>query len=188
MSPSKTRPAAMAVAILQDASRLGLVLTVIWLASACGGGGGERGERTAPRTEEATTAPTPLVGTITLTKPECTLEGVSGPISPGAGAFAVVNHTDGYADFEMGKIAEGHTYEELQKYVAKARKVAEAGGPVVHRPSYLGGGGSARLRAGESGILIATALVPGTYGVVCLRAFPKVGMRPSGLAGPVQVE
>lgn len=167
---------------------LGLALTAVLLASACGGGTSSTPTpTTASPTESPSVAPTPI-GTVTVSEFECTLEGVGGPISAGTVAFTAVNETNDQAYLDMALIPEGHTYKELAADIEKATNSAEEGGREIHRPAYLGSGPEAALEAGEFDSMTGI-VVPGTYGIICLRFYSQVGgPRPNGVAGPVRVE
>ncbi len=162
------------------------VLAVVLIANACGGGGAR--ETTTPTTE-ATQAPPTQVGTVSVSASECTLDLVDEPINPGLVAFTAVNQTDGRAMFDMWRITEGFTYEQLARHIDKERRLAEAGQPGLGHPSFVEDLSLIRvgLGPGESGALVGTVF-PGTWGVVCIRKFERAGIRPFALVGPVEVE
>ena len=134
----------------------------------------------------ATVGPT-HIGTVTQSPSECTLDAVDGPISTGRVSFNAVNDTAVFAGFDMWRIAEGHSYEELAAAIQEARRNAEAGGAVISHPEYLSGLIQVQLQPGESKVM-AGRVQPGTYAIVCIRMFEQVGEpRPFSILGPIEV-
>lgn len=133
-------------------------------------------------------APSPAaIGTLTFTDTACTLDVTASPVRPGLLSLSVVNQTSSLIAADMSRIGEGHTYDEFTRDIETARKAAEAGEAVVHRPSYLLDFGPIQLGAGGSAPLISSGL-PGTYAIVCLRMYDKLGeIRPFAFAGPLEV-
>lgn len=157
------------------------------LAGACGGNDGTGTRTPSPSPEGAPAEPTP-VGTVTVSKSECTLEGVEGPIGEGIVSFTATNETSELAYLDMAEIPQDHAYREVVVNIAKATESAERGGREIHRLGWLGWGPQATLAPGATDSLTGVVR-PGTYGIVCLRWYPQVdGPRPNGVAGPVEVE
>lgn len=163
---------------------LGPAVSVALLASACGGGGTGV---TATPTAEATQAPPTQIGTVRVSASECTLDLVDGPINPGLVTITAVNETDARAMFDMWRITEGSTYEQLARYIKKERRLAEAGDPGLGHPWFVADLIRVGLGPGESGALVGT-VISGTWGIVCIRKFERSGIRPFALVGPVEVE
>lgn len=171
------------------------IAVAILLAGCAGTGTAAQASRSPAPTPDP--SPTEL-GTLTLTESfdemsaqlrrGCTLKAAGGPIRSGRIGFAAVNETDAEAWLDLGRISDGHSYEELAQDIGKARQSAEAGGPVIHRPSYLSSQDLTVLDAGESTTKFAT-VQSGTYAIVCLRMFETVAeVRPFAVIGPLQVE
>lgn len=127
------------------------------------------------------------VGTVTLSKTDCVLN-ANGPIEAGPIAIKATNNMDSWAGFDMWRITEGHSYDELEKVIQEAKEQAEAGLEGSDHPAYLANPINIFLQAGETRDLRGV-VVPGTYAIVCLQTFPQVGeMRPFSLVGPLEVK
>ena len=164
---------------------LGLVLTAVLLAGACGSGG--IGETATPAAQATTEAPT-HVGTLRMTASKCTLAGVDGPITPGPVAFKAVNETDALAAFNIARIEEGHSYAQLAAHIKKEIRLAEAGKPGLGHPSFAVPLFEVVLQPGESGSISGT-VQSGTHGIACARVYERVGeLRPTGAIGPLRVK
>jgi len=135
----------------------------------------------------ATTTPLLSRGTVTQSPTECTLELEDGPINAGRVRFTAVNETDGQILFDMWRLLEGHSFDEWTAATQQARLNAEAGGPHINAPPYLEDLTRIKLQPGETAPLVRT-VQPATYGIVCLRPFPAVGMRPFALLGPIEIK
>jgi hypothetical protein len=116
------------------------------------------------------------------------LAGVSGPISPGLVEFKAMNKTDALAAFNIARIEEGHTYEQLAAHIKKEIRLARAGKPGLGHPSFAVPLFEVLLQPGESGSMSGT-VQPGTYGIACAGVYEQVGeLRPTGAIGPLEVE
>ena len=139
------------------------------------------------------TTPTPSsasVGTITLSNTDCVLN-ANGSIEAGPIVIKATNNTDDFAEFDMWRIPEGHSYDEFDKHIQKEKELAEAGDEGLGHPSYLNLRyliNIAALQAGETRDKKG-AVVSGTYAIVCHRWYPQVKeTRPFALAGPLEVK
>ena len=130
-----------------------LVLAVVWT-FACGGSTSSSGSA-APSAE-----PTPQ-GTVTQTDTGCTLTGVAGPMKPGYVSLNAVNQTSALAGFDMWRITEPNTYQDLAAYVAQVL------------PSKTG--------------TLYGSVRQGTYAIICLGP-TGAGTRPLAMVGPIQVQ
>ena len=97
-----------------------------------------------------------------------------------------MNKTEAEVFFDMWRIAGGHTYEEFTAHIDEERRLADAGDQGLGPPSYAEDLIQIRVQQGESEIFVA--LSPGTYAIVCFEEYNQVGVRPSALVGPVEVE
>lgn len=88
-----------------------------------------------PDTHKSRQGKTPFdgepAGAITMTaSSSCTLDPVKGPINARYVLFGLSNESEQLAIFDIGRIAEGHTFDELAADVESARGTASGGGPV----------------------------------------------------------
>ena len=97
---------------------------------------------TVPGTDLGSTPPTGAerskmtdVG-VTLTDSGCTMRGPDEPISGGIISFGVSNETDGFAAFDIGRLADGHTVDELARDIENASPSEDVRD---RRPSYFEG-------------------------------------------------
>ena len=127
------------------------------------------------------------IGKLTLSDTGCVLDAVPLPLAPGTISLALVNQTGAMVIVNMLRISDGHTYEEFARDILVAKKAAEAGEPVVHRPSYVIDAFSPLDVSGGASKAMTGTAVAGTYGIVCLRMYEKLGeIRPFGVAGPLE--
>ena len=155
-----------------------LVLAVVWT-FACGGSTSSSGSA-APSAE-----PTPQ-GTVTQTDTGCTLTGVAGPMKAGYVSLNAVNKTSALAGFDMWRITEPNTYQDLVAYVAKEKDLAAAGQGGLGHPSFVSDLISAQVLPSKTGTLYGSVR-QGTYAIVCLGP-TGAGTRPLALVGPIQVQ
>jgi hypothetical protein len=100
--------------------------------------------------------------------------------------LTAVNQTSELAGFDMWRISEPATYQDLAAYVEKEKQLAAGGQSGLNKPSSVSDLVSAQILPSETGVLYG-AVRKGTYGIVCLGATPS-GTRPIGLVGPIQVQ
>ncbi len=147
---------------------------------------------TVPPTPTTPSPSSASVGTIMLSNTDCVLN-ANGSFEAGPITIKVTNNTDDFAELEMWRIPEGHSYDEFDKHVQKGKELTEAGDEGLSHPAYLSYAKDyvmniAALQAGETrekkGVV-----VPGTYAIVCARWYQQVKeIRAFSLAGPLEVK
>lgn len=176
--------------------RINLVLAVLMVvATGCASSASSAptSEPVSAKTTEAATAAASgqaevavEIGTVTLSDSDCTLDLAQDPVRAGQVELVVVNNTGATGAFDMGRIHDSSSYEELETVITAAIRAAEASEEMVPRPSFLGSGLLSRaVQGGESQTLTGT-LTAGTYGLVCLGTY-EVGVRPVAVLGPIEV-
>lgn len=139
-----------------------------------------------------TTIPTPIptptqIGRLTFTDTTCTFEPAVTTIGPGLISLAVFNQTQGVVFMIMSRVADGHTFEEIDADVRNAKKLAEAGVVLEGRPSYMLGWAPLGIGPGGSTTVNETA-VAGIHAIICARRYENNGQTaPYGLVGPIEV-
>jgi len=173
---------------------------------------------TVPGTDLGSTPPTSAesgstqtdVG-VTLTDSGCTMRGPDEPISGGIISFGVSNETDGFAAFDIGRLANGHTVDELARDIENANPSEDVRD---RRPGYFegslmgevtggidffhgGGPGTSLLqvqRYGQAGATWSGPIGqdrprPATYASICyaesMDRYPV--FEPVGVVGPVEI-
>lgn len=125
-------------------------------------------------------------GTVTQSDSGCTITGLSPSISAGYITLTAVNKTTAVAGFDMWRISEPNTYQDLAAFVEKDNRLAADGQPGLGPPPFGTDLVSAQILPSKTGTLYG-AVRRGTYGIVCLGQTPA-GSRPTGVIGPVQVQ
>jgi len=148
--------------------------------TACGTAAGE------PSPQPTATEEPGVLGTITRTGSECNLDLAADPVRAGKVEITVVNDTDALTTVDMWRITEGHSFQEFAGHIAQERQLAENGELGQGAPAYVDDLQQFVILGGEADTRVKT-LAPGTYGVVCYREFPEVGLRPYTLIGPIEV-
>jgi len=97
-----------------------------------------------------------------------------------------VNQTSALAGFDMWRITEPNTYQDLVAYVAKEKDLAAAGQGGLGHPSFVSDLISAQVLPSKTGTLDGSVR-QGTYAIVCLGP-TGAGTRPLALVGPIQVQ
>jgi hypothetical protein len=131
------------------------------------------------------------IGTISLTADSCTLDQESTAFAPGPVTLVAVNETVWPAAFDLWRIADGHTFEDLQAHIDAERERAEAGQSVLGHPGFVGGLISSGPVPAGGEVVMRGSTTAGTYGIVCLGhydAVPDDPFRPFALIGPLLVE
>jgi hypothetical protein len=100
--------------------------------------------------------------------------------------LTAVNKTSAVAGFDMWRISEPKTYQDLAAYVAREKDLAASGRVPLGIPSFVSDLVSAQIPASKTGVLYGSVR-QGTYGIVCLGQTPS-GSRPTALVGPIQVQ
>ena len=157
-----------------------LTLLAVSLLAACGG------ETSTP--VAATPSPV-LLATVTQTMAGCKASAVADHVKGPRVKLRLVDTTGVSSGFDMWLVPNGHTYADAAAFIAKERAKAIAGEEGLGSDAFFT----------ESAPDLRATLTPnesretqgyvgaGTYVVVCLREFPTVGLRPSGVAGPLTV-
>lgn len=154
------------------------ILLSIFL-SACGGGSGQTPKPTATRAPQT-------LGTITWTGSECTLDLNEIQLRSGNISIELVNTTDNNTVFNLVKIGEGHSFEELVEHINQERQLAEEGEPALGLPAYAEEV-SDLLCLADVSITKVVTLNSGTYGFICSQDIENVGERPFSILGPIEV-
>jgi hypothetical protein len=76
---------------------------------------------------------------VTITDTACVLDASVTRIRGRRPSFEVVNETDGWVAFDIGKLADGHTFAELRTDIQDAMEGPQSGDPVAERPKYFRG-------------------------------------------------
>jgi hypothetical protein len=152
------------------------------------------------------------VGTVTLTtEGGCRFEGRTGPMPTHEILFEVNDRWEGDVAFDIGRLADGHTFTELAADIAELRRRGEAGWPGALRPDYLQSLGGWRTRWIPStgfvrgdpsqGLLVirqpprhqvwsaSDYSATGTWAVICYRGPAGGGssFEPVAVVGPVTI-
>jgi len=169
---------------------------------------------TVPGTDLGSTPPTGAesgttrtdVG-VTLTDSGCTMRGPDEPIAGRTVSFGVSNETYGFAAFDIGRLADGHTVDELARDIENASPSEDVRD---RRPGYFEGSlmgfvaggidrshevgpGSSLLQVGRyggatwSGPTGGDRQNAGAYVVICYAESRTGDLEPAGVAGPVEV-
>lgn len=132
------------------------------------------------------------LGVATVTAETCTLE-PDGPITVEAAEVTLEarNETEFQAAFDLWRIDDDGTYEDLVAHVEAEREAAEAGAPGLGHPGFLSGQLSSGILEAGATKLMTGRLTPGTWAVVCLSHFDAVTddpFRPSAVLGPITTD
>jgi hypothetical protein len=151
---------------------------------------------------------------VAMTKSGCRLHAINGPIPARHLRFVAWNVTDDTVAFDIGMLADGHTFDELVSHIRNAWLIGHRGGPVAQRPGYFRGsirGDTTFLHGGAPGPSLLRLNKPisgrmtwayhpgafryrgqrldprGTWAVICYRSSGSAGLEPAGLLGPLKV-
>jgi hypothetical protein len=132
------------------------------------------------------------LGVATVSADACSLE-PAGPITVEAGdaELEVRNETEFQAAFDVWRIDDDRTFEDLVAHVDAERTAAEAGSPGLGHPGFLSGQISSGILEAGASKPVTGDVTPGTWAVVCLSHFDAVTddpFRPSAVLGPLIVE
>lgn len=178
------------------------VLAVLALVMAgCQAGGRLEATATEATATEATATPTPgastpgavvNLGIVTITADACTLEPDT-PVSVEAGEVTVEarNETEFRAAFDLWRIDDDRTFEDLVAHVEAEREAASTGAPGIGHPGFVSGPISSGIVEAGAKKPMTGRITPGTWAVVCLSHFEAVTddpFRPSAVLGPVSVD
>jgi hypothetical protein len=144
---------------------LGLALTLSILLVTCDGSDPKGASISETPVSVSATEP-PTAGSFSFSASECTYDGPE-TMAAGQVTFALVS-TDGEADFDLWKLDEGHTYEELAAHVAKEVKLAGQGRPPLGYPTFAELIVEATTDPDGGGTLTAS-VEAGEYGMACIR-------------------
>lgn len=131
------------------------------------------------------TQPSPSASTITLTKSDCTSDGLSGVQR--AFVVAVVNTTSSKAAFNLHRLLDGHGYRELELHIQQRQQAIAAGNDIPVLPPMTVHVAGVTVEPGRRGKLEAT-LSSGTYGLVCRRDSPTGRSEAIYVKGPFQAD
>lgn len=147
---------------------------------------------------------------VTITDDACILDGVR-RIPGRYPTFEVVNETERTVAFDIGKLADGHTFAELRNDIQDAMEGPQSGDPVAERPNYFrgsitgdityahgGGAGPSLIQVGWlGGSTMTWSLHPtrygrkdgrGTWAVICYRQSGRdESLNQIGVVGPLEV-
>lgn len=150
---------------------------------------------TAPSTATRSPATSPdmpeAIATLTLSQNDCTLRPDLAEMTAGAIRLLAVNETGAQAAFDMWRIGESGSFEELVAHVEEERRLADAGDAGLGHPSFASSLISSGILQAEESKVINGVTQPGTYGIVCLRHFELVTddpFRPFTVVGPIEVD
>jgi hypothetical protein len=151
---------------------LGLVAVA---AAGCSGDDETPPEATPAESGTTATFPTePFAHRLRLTDTECTYEGDTTFSSTDTFEAEVVNESSKLGAFEIAKLDEGHTFAEVEAYVASERQRI-AKGEFTGPPIWMTLGERAQLEPGETGMLVST-VTPGTWVLWCAQEHPPTAL------------
>ena len=97
------------------------------------------GEGPSSRSDREVWSLPPNLVVFRITESDCLLDPADRAIHPSKLTFVALNRTDDPVAFDIGRLADGHTFGELAKDVAVAMASPGSGGPVAQRPGYFKG-------------------------------------------------
>jgi hypothetical protein len=128
------------------------------------------------------------VGTVTSDGTTCSIEMTAQRIEPGFVAFEAANDTDDRAMFDSWVLSEGYTFAAFDRAVRRDVQFAEEGKargawPSEEKVTYLG----SDVIPAHSSEIIAVPMSAGRHAITCLKPYEGLGLRPFGIAGPIDV-
>jgi hypothetical protein len=158
-----------------------------------GGGlsGGPPTVSPSPGVSPTATRSEPLVGTVTLTPTECAFAPGPAPLIPGLLRVDIRNDSEHNGGFDLLRIREESTYDDLAAFVREEDARVRAGEPYLGAMALTTNEATWDLAPGETFSLIFDAS-QGTYGVLCSRIDPAAA-GPGGIVfsftlfGPLEV-
>jgi hypothetical protein len=124
--------------------------------------------------------------TVTLTDDDCEMDPARPSIGTGEVEIAFVNASSDRGSFELLRIADGHTYRELDEYIQGESDRIAAGGEPLGPPPWVTTPVDREPPAGIT-VSVRTTLAVGTHAIVCARVDPAAGRVIAGpyLVGPL---
>jgi hypothetical protein len=137
----------------------------------------------------ASPSPTQVAGVVTLTSSDCMLAAAAAEVKAGVVAFTLINQSGTKAGIDIWLMPDAKAFERLTAQAEDDRRLAEAGQPSQSDHGWLGDTPQIRVPWDAStSQTVSGRLNPGTYGVVCIKSFPKVSEpRLLKVVGPVVV-
>ena len=128
------------------------------------------------------------IGTVTSDGSTCSIEMTAQRIEPGFVAFEADNDTDERAMFDSWVLSEGYTFAAFERAVRRDVQFAEDGKargawPSEDEVTYL----RSDVIPAHSSEIIAVPMSAGRYAITCLKPYEGLGLRPYGIAGPIDV-
>jgi hypothetical protein len=120
----------------------------------------------------------------------CTLEAESTTVAATSVRATAVNQTEHPGAFDMWRINDDRTYQDLADHVAAEVEAASAGRPVLGHPGFVSNNLSSGIVAAGESAQIEGNVRPGTYAIVCLGHFDAVAddpFRPRAVVGPIEI-
>jgi hypothetical protein len=130
------------------------------------------------------------LGTVALADGACALDPQPGVVPGGRVELVAANRTEWPAAFDMWRIAEGHTFAELEAHIEAERERAEAGQPGLGHPGFVTGLISSGIVEAGSEEPMTGTVSSGTHAIVCMSHFEAVTddpFRPFAVVGPIEV-
>jgi hypothetical protein len=136
----------------------------------------------------ASPSPAQVAGVVTLTSSDCTFAAAA-QVKAGVVAFTLINQSGTKAGVDIWLMPDDKAFERLTAQAEEDRRLAEAGQPSEGDHGWLGDTPQIRVPWDVStSQTVSGRLNPGTYGVVCIKSFPKVSEpRLLKVVGPVVV-
>jgi hypothetical protein len=130
------------------------------------------------------------VGTVTLMWDGCGLDAPDTTVTGTSVLVTAVNQTEYQGAFDMWRINNDRTYQDLVDHVAAEVEAASAGRPVLGHPGFVTNNLSSGIVAAGASARIEGRVTPGTYAIVCLGHYDTVAddpFRPRAVVGPIEV-
>lgn len=146
----------------QAAAIVGVALVCMTIACA------EPARQTQP--SPAAVQPSPSAITFTLTNSNCAAEGI-GAVIQGQFVAVVINTTSSRAAFNLQRLIDGRTYQELELFIQARQQAIASGRDTPAVPPMVTHVAGVFVEPGQRGKVEAT-LSSGTYDLVCRRDSP----------------
>ncbi len=130
-------------------------MTIV-LFAACGDDGDEGGMR------------------LTLSDDSCTYEGAAAPPA-GALSVDVANESAQNGGFELLRVAEGSSFDDLEAYVEEEQQRLKEGVEPLGPPAFAPIAARVEVESGEAGVLSADVMAS-TYALTCFNAPPPTAL------------